>query len=208
MAINWDDIEKKSAAKDAAALKKNPKGYVGDVSASVQAEKAKQKNLVKSKKELHKAAETVRNSNKRQKTDRVTQRAAHDIKKGTVSKTDGYVSAKRSSGYSKPLPKSDKKSLPKANDVTSRRNLKSKKNVNIEKIKKAFLGSSYTDSNGKTASYDSNPYTQEKQDKFWQGLATEKGLSGTFGRAYTGVGKGFVDATTYLPSFIASKVTG
>lgn len=214
MAINWDDIEKKSAAKDAAALKKNPKGYVGDVSASVQAEKAKQKNLVKSKKELHKAAETVRNSNKRQKTDRVTQRAAHDIKKGTVSKTDGYVSAKRSSGYSKPLPKSDKKSLPKSNDVQTRQKLNAKKrptkSLTLEDVKKLFLGSSYVDHNRKTArdNYDANPYTQEKQDKFWQGLATEKGLSGTFGRAYTGVGKGFVDATTSLPSFIASKATG
>lgn len=214
MAINWDDIEKKSAAKDAAALKKNPKGYVGDVSASVQAEKAKQKNLVKSKKELHKAAETVRNSNKRQKTDRVTQRAAHDIKKGTVSKTDGYVSAKRSSGYSKPLPKSDKKSLPKSNDVQTRQKLNAKKrptkSLTLEDVKKLFLGSSYVDHNGKTArdNYDANPYTHEKQDKLWQGIATEKGLSGTFGRAYTGVGKGFVDATTSLPSFIASKATG
>ena len=211
MAINWDELEKKAARKDAAALKKNPKGYVGDVSASVQSEKAKEKN----RKELSKAAESVRSSTKRKHTDRVTQRAAHDIKKGTVKKTDsGFSSTKRTSGYSKPLPKSAAKVLPKSNDVQTRQKLNAKKrptkSLTLEDVKKLFLGSSYVDSNGKTArdNYDANPYTQEKQDKFWQGLSTEKGLSGTFGRAYTGVGKGFVDATTSIPSFIASKVTG
>ena len=211
MAINWDELEKKAARKDAAALKKNPKGYVGDVSASVQSEKAKEKN----RKELSKAAESVRSSTKRKHTDRVTQRAAHDIKKGTVKKTDsGFSSTKRTSGYSKPLPKSAAKVLPKSNDVQTRQKLNAKKrptkSLTLEDVKKLFLGSSYVDSNGKTArdNYDANPYTQEKQDKFWQGLSTEKGLSGTFGRAYTGVGKGFVDATTSLPSFIASKATG
>ena len=211
MAINWDELEKKAARKDAAALKKNPKGYVGDVSASVQSEKAKEKN----RKELSKAAESVRSSTKRKHTDRVTQRAAHDIKKGTVKKTDsGFSSTKRTSGYSKPLPKSAAKVLPKSNDVQTRQKLNAKKrptkSLTLEDVKKLFLGSSYVDSNGKTArdNYDANPYTQEKQDKFWQGLSTEKGLSGTFGRAYTGVGKGFVDATTSIPSFIASKATG
>lgn len=211
MAINWDELEKKAARKDAAALKKNPKGYVGDVSASVQSEKAKEKN----RKELSKAAESVRSSTKRKHTDRVTQRAAHDIKKGTVKKTDsGFSSTKRTSGYSKPLPKSAAKVLPKSNDVQTRQKLNAKKrptkSLTLEDVKKSFLGSSYVDSNGKTArdNYDANPYTQEKQDKLWQGIATEKGLSGTFGRVYTGIGKGFVDATTSIPSFIASKVTG
>ena len=211
MAINWDELEKKAARKDAAALKKNPKGYVGDVSASVQSEKVKEKN----RKELSKAAESVRSSTKREHTDRVTQRAAHDIKKGTVKKTDsGFSSTKRTSGYSKPLPKSAAKVLPKSNDVQTRQKLNAKKrptkSLTLEDVKKSFLGSSYVDSNGKTArdNYDANPYTQEKQDKFWQGIATEKGLSGTFGRFQTGLGEGFIDATTSLPSFIASKVTG
>lgn len=211
MAINWDELEKKAARKDAAALKKNPKGYVGDVSASVQSEKVKEKN----RKELNKAAEAVRSSTKREHTDRVTQRAAHDIKKGTVKKTDsGFSSAKRTSGYSKPLPKSAAKVLPKSNDVQTRQKLNAKKrptkSLTLEDVKKSFLGSSYVDSNGKTArdSYDDNPYTQDKQDKFWQGLSTEKGLSGAYGRFQTGVGEGFIDATTSLPSFIASKVSG
>lgn len=162
-----------------------------------------------------KAAESVRSSTKIEHTDRVTQRAAHDIKKGTVKKTDsGFSSAKRTSGYSKPLPKSAAKVLPKSNDVQTRQKLNAKKrpikSLTLEDVKKSFLGSSYVDSNGKTArdNYDANPYTQEKQDKLWQGIATEKGLSGTFGRVYTGIGKGFVDATTSIPSFIASKVTG
>lgn len=120
-------------------------------------------------------------------------KAADSIKTNTVKKTDKALGKD-----AKMLPKSkSEKKLPKASKV-------------LESVKKSFLGSSYVDSNGKTArdNYDANPYTQEKQDKFWQGLATEKGLSGTFGRAYTGIGKGFVDATTSLPSFIASKATG
>lgn len=120
-------------------------------------------------------------------------KAADSIKTDTVKKTDKALGKD-----AKTLPKSkSEKKLPKASKV-------------LESVKKSFLGSSYVDPNGKTArdNYDANPYTQEKQDKFWQGLATEKGLSGTFGRAYTGVGKGFVDSTTSLPSFIASKVTG
>ena len=120
-------------------------------------------------------------------------KAADSIKTDTVKKTDKALGKD-----AKMLPKSkSEKKLPKASKV-------------LESVKKSFLGSSYVDSNGKTArdNYDANPYTQEKQDKFWQGLATEKGLSGTFGRVYTGIGKGFVDATTSIPSFIASKVTG
>ena len=120
-------------------------------------------------------------------------KAADSIKTDTVKKTDKALGKD-----AKMLPKlKSEKKLPKASKV-------------LESVKKSFLGSSYVDSNGKTArdNYDANPYTQEKQDKFWQGLATEKGLSGTFGRVYTGIGKGFVDATTSIPSFIASKATG
>lgn len=120
-------------------------------------------------------------------------KAADSIKTDTVKKTDKALGKD-----AKMLPKSkSEKKLPKASKV-------------LESAKKLVLGSSYVDSNGKTArdNYDANPYAQEKQDKLWQGIATEKGLSGTFGRVYTGIGKGFVDATTSLPSFIASKVTG
>ena len=56
--------------------------------------------------------------------------------------------------------------------------------------------------------YDANPYTKEKVAAMWDNIATDTGLSGTFGRAYTGAAKGFVDANLAAPSALASAITG
>ena len=69
-------------------------------------------------------------------------KAADSIKTDTVKKTDKALGKD-----AKMLPKSkSEKKLPKASKV-------------LESVKKSFLGSSYVDSNGKTArdNYDANP---------------------------------------------------
>ena len=50
--------------------------------------------------------------------------------------------------------------------------------------------------------------TPTTDNKVFENIANEKGIAGTFGRAYTGVGSGFVDSFTAFPSAVASKVTG
>jgi hypothetical protein len=94
-----------------------------------------------------------------------------------------------------------------------------------EKAKELFLGSSYVAPDGSkpktmqgTAIYQSGAkkearssgktFTRSDDTKTFEKIANEKGVSGTFGRALTGTGKGFVDATLGMPSAVASAVTG
>lgn len=99
----------------------------------------------------------------------------------------------------------------------------------FEAIKKSVMGSSYVAPDGSkpktiqgTAIYQKGSKQEARKklkasgkkatptidNKVFENIAKEKGIAGTFGRAYTGVGSGFVDSFTAFPSAVASKVTG
>lgn len=99
----------------------------------------------------------------------------------------------------------------------------------FEAIKKSVMGSSYVAPDGSkpktiqgTAIYQKGSKQEAREklkasgkkvtpttdNKVFENIANEKGIAGTFGRAYTGVGSGFVDSFTAFPSTVASKVTG
>lgn len=99
----------------------------------------------------------------------------------------------------------------------------------FEAIKKSVMGSSYVAPDGSkpktiqgTAIYQKGSKQEARKklkasgkkatptidNKVFENIAKEKGVAGTFGRAYTGVGSGFVDSFTAFPSTVASKVTG
>lgn len=99
----------------------------------------------------------------------------------------------------------------------------------FEAIKKSVMGSSYVAPDGSkpktiqgTAIYQKGSKQEARKklkasgkkvtpttdNKVFENIAKEKGIAGTFGRAYTGVGSGFVDSFTAFPSTVASKVTG
>lgn len=99
----------------------------------------------------------------------------------------------------------------------------------FEAIKKSVMGSSYVAPDGSkpktiqgTAIYQKGSKQEARKklkasgkkatptidNKVFENIANEKGIAGTFGRAYTGVGSGFVDSFTAFPSTVASKVTG
>ena len=99
----------------------------------------------------------------------------------------------------------------------------------FESLKKLVLGSSYVAPDGSkpktiqgTAIYQKGSKQEAREklkasgkkvtptldNKVFENIANEKGIAGTFGRAYTGVGSGFVDSFTAFPSAVASKVTG
>lgn len=99
----------------------------------------------------------------------------------------------------------------------------------FESIKKLVQGSSYVAPDGSkpktiqgTAIYQKGSKQEAREklkasgkkatptidNKVFENIANEKGVAGTFGRVYTGVGSGFVDSFTAFPSTVASKVTG
>ena len=99
----------------------------------------------------------------------------------------------------------------------------------FEAIKKSVMGSSYVAPDGSkpktiqgTAIYQKGSKQEARKklkasgkkvtpttdNKVFENIANEKGIAGTFGRAYTGVGSGFVDSFAAFPSTVASKVTG
>ena len=99
----------------------------------------------------------------------------------------------------------------------------------FESLKKLVQGSSYVVPDGSkpktiqgTAIYQKGSKQEAREklrtsgkkvtpttdNKVFENIANEKGIAGTFGRAYTGVGSGFVDSFTAFPSAVASKVTG
>lgn len=99
----------------------------------------------------------------------------------------------------------------------------------FEAIKKSVMGSSYVAPDGSkpktiqgTAIYQKGSKQEAREklkasgkkvtpttdNKVFENIANEKGVAGTFGRVYTGVGSGFVDSFTAFPSTVASKVTG
>ena len=179
MSINWESYEKR-AKKMSAKIPKAPKK-----SASKQKEqKAKEKKLAGLKKD-----KTVTNRN------------------GKKVNAGGR-----------------KKLTPEAQKYQS----ESFKNA-LESFKKTAQGSSYVAPDGSkpktiqgTAIYQKGSKTeareklrksgkkivQKSDDKVFENIAKEKGAAGTFGRAYTGVGSGFVDSFTAFPSAVASKITG
>ena len=179
MSINWESYEKR-AKKMSAKIPKAPKK-----SASKQKEqKAKEKKLAGLKKD-----KTVTNRN------------------GKKVNAGGR-----------------KKLTPEAQKYQS----ESFKNA-LESFKKTAQGSSYVAPDGSkpktiqgTAIYQKGSKTeareklrksgkkivQKSDDKVFENIAKENGAAGTFGRAYTGVGSGFVDSFTAFPSAVASKITG